>query len=270
MPDSWINPIPEDLKDCRESVLIRVPEEILQAQRKSRIEAALKAKEARERELYQLHCDKAEKGSGEYIFLIFPQYRKLVYQSHLVFSDWSDRKLDVLKDWGYEKQHAISISGKGRIVVWVYRNVINRKGEVVVPTDLRAKPFKKNNEDSELHIKIQNQSQDHYYSVFQIAALFLHYGFTEVKVNHRLGADVSGIYKGLSIAVEYEREKTRSVDGLKLQYLKASKEHDIVRYIVPSDAYSKVAGALGEESKTLGQPIVISRGSAVLDWLNSL
>lgn len=131
----------------------------------------------------------------------------------------------------------------------------------------RGQPFKyRMREDEharEMGQKVQNQSIDHYSSVVQLQALMIHYGFSGVRVSHRKGPDVTGEYKGKRIALQYEHKNTRSADGLQLQYLGESKEFDIVKYIVPYDAYLKVSEAIGSEN-------TIKRGEAVLDWLNSL
>lgn len=265
-PDTWVNPVPDELRDGVYPI-IRVPEEVLASERKARVEAALKAKEVREKELHRLACEKAEKGSGEYIFLILPQYRKLFYESKLAFEDWGEGSLDVLQEWGYVKQRCTSILGRGKSIVWCYKTLINRSGEVEVPNNRRGLPFKKDAAKDErlkvLRDKIPNQTTDHYFSVYQIASSLIFFGFQDVAVSHRLNADVTGFYRGKTYGFSYERAKTRSVDGLKLQYEKELQEVDELIYIVPFDAYNHACQAI-DSSK------VIKRGSSFLDYLNGL
>lgn len=255
---------PDFETDFSEAVIIRPPAEVLQQQQREKVAAAKKAAEERRLQLeWEKEQRRSGKYKGEYIFDILPIYRPLVYDSKIIIGTWSLTDLVFLRQWGYEKTVTSNVAGKGKVPVWYYKTLLNRRREVVVPTNLRAKPYIKLNTDSELHIKIQNQTTDHYFSVYQLAGLLLHFGFTEVKVNHRRGADVVGIYRGLEYGIEYEREKTRSVVDLKGQLLQNEKNYDVVKYICPGNAFSHVVAAVGENN-------VIPRGVAVLDWLNGL
>lgn len=243
---------------------------MLQAQRQARIEAARAAAEQRQRELYWQHYKKAEKGQADFIFLLYPQYRDIYYESKVVFSDWSDSNLDsTLLQWGFVKHNVAAVSRRGSINMFASAGLVNKNKDVDASFHLkRGQPFKyimKIDEHArEMGQKVQNQSLDHYSSVVQLQALMVHYGLTDIKVSHRLGADVSGRYNGKRIALEYEHSaKTRSIDGLKLQFQRDCNEADIVKYIAPSDDVFKLSEALGAEN-------VIRRGEAVLDFFNEL
>lgn len=264
----WINPVPADLRDCRESVIVQIPAEVLATQLQSRIDAVREAALNRQRELYWEEYYKIEKVSVDPVFVVYDRYKDLIHEHKIVFQDWADADLSYLIPNGYERYKVQSISRSGLTSCYCRRGLVEKNKEVDASFHKkRGQPFKyrmKQDEHArEIGSKVANQSLDHYTSVIQLHALLLHYNFEDIQVSHRSGPDLIAVYQDKSFCFEYEHQKTRSVEALQIRYESQCKEFDYVKYITPSEAYFKVVSAIG-------QPDTIRRGYMLLDFLNSV
>lgn len=95
--------------------------------------------------------------------------------------------------------------------------------------------------------KIEQQSQDHYHTVFQIAAYLIDHGFTDVVVNHYGDVDVVGTLNGRTYAFEYERDGSHTIRDIFEKFARAKQKYDHVTVVCMSTNKNAVIKAVEPE-----------------------
>ena len=108
-----------------------------------------------------------------------------------------------------------------------------------------------------------NQTVDHYSTVVQMAAYLGDIGFEKVECHHWNDVDVSAELNGKTYAFEYERDRSHSVDALKIKYGNAKEEYDCVFFVCPQTNERKVKQAVGKYNYS-------TRGFGLKDFIDSL
>jgi len=112
--------------------------------------------------------------------------------------------------------------------------------------------------------KVLNQSIDHYAMVLQIASYWLHKGAT-VQVYHYEDADVVVKMNGKTIAIEYERPGTHTVDQLISKNIRYQTKYDQLVFVVSAANYKVVSS-----SNCIGPDKTVVRGSRLLEYMDNL
>ena len=111
---------------------------------------------------------------------------------------------------------------------------------------------------------ILNQTLDHYGMVLQIASYLLHKGFS-VEVNHHDDADIVASMNGHTIAIEYERPGSHTVDQLIEKNQKLQTKYPRLVFVVTSTNYKMVSA-----DNCVGMEKTISRGVLLREYLENL
>jgi len=109
-----------------------------------------------------------------------------------------------------------------------------------------------------------NQTVDHYAMVLQIASYLLHRGAT-VEVNHYETADVVATINGVTIAVEYERDRSHTAQQLIEKNQKLLKQYDKVLFVSTSTNYKFISA-----DRCIGENQTAARGFMLREHLDNL
>ena len=111
--------------------------------------------------------------------------------------------------------------------------------------------------------KILNQTVDHYGTVLQIASYLLHRGFS-VEVNHHDDADVVATMNGKTIAIEYERPRSHTVNQLIDKNQRWQTKYGHVLFVVTSENYKLVSA-----ENCIGQQKTMKRGAMLQEYIEN-
>jgi hypothetical protein len=111
---------------------------------------------------------------------------------------------------------------------------------------------------------ILNQSIDHYGMVLQIASYLLHKGFS-VEVNHHDDADIVATMDGQTIAIEYERPGSHTVDQLIEKNQRLQTKYGRVVFVVTSTNFKLVSA-----DNCIGMEKTVTRGIVLREYLENL
>ena len=111
---------------------------------------------------------------------------------------------------------------------------------------------------------ILNQSIDHYGMVLQIASYLLHKGFS-VDVNHHDDADIVATMNDQTIAIEYERPGSHTVDQLIEKNQRLQTKYGRVVFVVTSTNFKVVSA-----DNCIGMEKTVTRGIVLREYLENL
>ena len=168
------------------------------------------------------------------------EFKWLISEHKIIFSDWIDGDPSVLLQQGYEKHQMPRIEKRGTVGVFMPIGSV-RNGRVILP-------------------HMGDMKLDHYSSVIQLAPVMQAENFEEITINHNQDVDIKGVKNGKWLGLEYEIKGSHTTEEL-IKKKAAALENGIdVRFICSSADYPFISGAVGED-------YTLTRGSAVVDFL---
>ena len=167
------------------------------------------------------------------------EYLTLAKENYIIFNEWIEGEDQAynLQKIGYKPQNPQNIINRGNVLCWVHEGTIKEDGN------------------------IKNQSQDHYFTVIQLAGLLIDMGFEDVKVNHSDDVDVSAKLHGKTYGFEYEHPDSHNKGEI----------IDKKRRSVPMYKHLLFIGSRANETllkEAAGLEFVRRRGSQLKTWLN--
>ena len=139
--------------------------------------------------------------------------------------------------------------GSAVIQNWTRHQVANAFGAGLVTAYIRDNP--------------DNQSQDHFSTVMQIAGKLALSGAEDVQIHHYDDADITFKIGENIHAIEYERIGSHNEPELIEKKIRQQSNYSNVMFVCASSYYKKL-------TKTLGNDFVIQRGQALQDYIDSI
>jgi hypothetical protein len=187
------------------------------------------------------------KPSTDSNYSIKPEYQWLVDSQRMIFKNWVDGDLSVLKSRGYESHRINRIAELGTITAYVPKGMVDEKGMVDLPGIGKMKFI-------------------HYAAVVQLAGLLVQLGYENVKVNHNGSVDVEGEItidgRLFRIGFEIETGNNKDLVGKKERALA---EFDIIKFI-PTSTKPAVLNPL---IAAVGEDYVITQGEQVYNFITN-
>lgn len=142
---------------------------------------------------------------------INPLVRKLVDENGICVSSWlleehEKHVEDYFTELRWTSQTCTSATGAGRLKVWVRPGLIR-------------------------NAKVGAQSEDHYFTVLQIAGYLLARGISRTTVHHTDNVDVSTSIDEKFVAFEFEKPGSHTSDQLLGKQKRAEEDHDICYFV---------------------------------------
>lgn len=146
---------------------------------------------------------------------INPLVRKLVEENGICLSSWileehENHVEDYFSALKWTSQTCTSAIGAGRLKVWVRPGLIRNE-------------------------KVGAQSEDHYFTVLQIAGYLRIHGISMVEVHHTDNVDVSTSIGEKFVAFEFEKPGSHTSDQLLRKQQRAEGDHDICYFVGTRD-----------------------------------
>lgn len=168
------------------------------------------------------------------------EFKWLISEHKIIFSDWIDGDPSILLQQGYEKHQVPRVEKRGTVGVFMQKGSV-RNGRVILP-------------------HLGDMKLDHYSSVIQLAPIMQAENFEEIDINHNQDVDIKGMKNGKWAGLEYEIKGSHTTEELIAKKAAALGKGMEVRFICSSADYPFIAGAVGED-------YTLARGSAVADFL---
>lgn len=110
---------------------------------------------------------------------------------------------------------------------------------------------------------IGNETIDHYTTLLDLAGSLVIRGVTDIRINHNSDVDIVANINGQTIAFEYERPRTHTVDEIFIKKQNAEKQYGRCVFICQKANYDQVCQAVGKQN-------TIMRGIELKKYLDKL
>lgn len=170
------------------------------------------------------------------------EFKWLISDHKIVFSDWIDGDASVLLQQGYEKHQVARVEKRGTVGVFMPRGSV-KNGKVVLP-------------------HMGDMKLDHYASVIQFAPILQAENFEEIAINHNQDVDIKAMKNGKWLAFEYEIKGSHTTEELIKKKATALEKGYEVRFVCSSADYPFISGAVGAD-------YTLARGAAVADFIKN-
>jgi AAA-like domain len=174
-------------------------------------------------------------------FMVYPELQKRCEEQKILFADWCEGDLSKLLNQGYEKRKLQKVAGNGTMTAYVPVGMVDSKEMIDIP-------------------HVGKMSFVHYYSVVQLAALFILNGYRNVRICHSGGVDIEADKEGKKIALEYETDVHDGKELLK-KLERALGAYDVTKFICSSTDASFIKKHVGK--------YLITRGDNVMKFISS-
>ena len=168
------------------------------------------------------------------------EFKHLISEHKIIFSDWIEGDSSVLLQQGYEKHQVARVEKRGTVGVFMPKGSV-RNGRVILP-------------------HLGDMTLDHYSSVIQLEPSMQAENFEEITINHNEDVDIKGRKNGKWLGIEYEIKGSHTTEELIAKKAAALGKGMEVRFVCSSADYPFISGAVGED-------YTLARGSAVADFL---
>jgi hypothetical protein len=185
----------------------------------------------------------AENPSTDGGFMVSPEYKWLVDDQRIIFSDWCRGDASTLLLQGYERHKVARIAENGTTTAYVPAGMV-KDGLIDLP-------------------HFGKQSLDHYASVIQLAGLLSVNGFEEISIIHDAEVDISAKIGGLRVAFEYEKYDHKSPDIWMRKKAAALEKYDLVKFVCSAVDAKQIV-------KVVGENYILRRGAAVSEFIQTL
>lgn len=185
----------------------------------------------------------AENPSSEGEFMVLPEYKWLIDDQRIIFSDWCRGDASTLLIQGYERHKMARIAESGTTTAYVPAGMV-KDGLIDLP-------------------HFGKQSLDHYASVIQLAGLLSINGFEEISIIHNQEVDISAKIGGLRVAFEYEKYDHKSPDIWMRKKAAALEKYDIMKFVCSAVDARQIV-------KVVGENYILRRGAAVSEFIKTL
>ena len=170
------------------------------------------------------------------------EFKWLISEHKIIFSDWIEGDASTLLQQGYEKHYVQRVEKTGRVVAFFPKGVV-KNGLMKLPG-------------------IGDMTLDHYASVVNLGALMQEEKFDEITINHNDKEDLRGKKNGKILKLEYEIKGSHTTEELIKKKATAIEDGSTVRFICSSSDYPFISQAVGED-------YTLSRGVTVADFLHN-
>jgi len=171
-----------------------------------------------------------------------PQFKHLITEQKIIFSDWVDGDASLLLQQGYEKHQVARVEKRGTVGAFMPRGTVVN-GLVKLP-------------------HLGDMKLDHYSSVVQLAALAQGLGYDEITINHNQDVDLKARKNGKLVGLEYEIKGSHTTEELVAKKATAIRNGLEIRFVCSSTDYPFIAKAVGAD-------YTLQRGEAVVDFLRN-
>lgn len=170
------------------------------------------------------------------------EYKWLISDHKIIFSDWIEGDASVLLQQGYEKHQVARVEKRGTVGVFMPRGSV-KNGRVILP-------------------HMGDMKLDHYASVIQFAPILQAENFEEIAINHNQDVDIKAMKNGKWLAFEYEIKGSHTTEELIKKKATALEKGYEVRFVCSSADYPFISGAVGAD-------YTLARGAAVADFIKN-
>jgi len=170
------------------------------------------------------------------------EFKWLISEHKMIYSDWIGGDSSVLLQQGYEKHFVQRVEKTGRVAAFLPKGVV-KNGLIKLPG-------------------MGDMTLDHYASVVNLGALMQDEKFDEITINHNDKEDLRGKKNGKILKLEYEIKGSHTTGELIQKKATAIGDGSEVRFICSSSDYPFISGAVGED-------YTLQRGAAVADFLRN-
>lgn len=156
---------------------------------------------------------------------IIDMFVELAKKEGVVFLNWVEGEDPgyTLERLGYTKYNPRNMLKRGNVICWAHENKV--KGDE----------------------NVGNQTQDHFFSVIQLAGILLSLGFTDVEVHHRDDVDVSARLDGEMYGFEYEHPDSHDLQELIEKKRRGIAKYKHVLFISPKANEVQLIHAVGDD-----------------------
>lgn len=170
------------------------------------------------------------------------EFKHLIAEHKIIFSDWFDGDSSVLLQQGYEKHQVSRVNKPGTVGVFLPKGSV-RNGRIILP-------------------HLGDMKLIHFSDVIQLAPLMQSENFEEITINHNQDVDIKGRKNGKWLGLEVEIKGSHTIEELIAKKAAALGKGMEVRFICSSADYPYISKAVGED-------YTLQRGSAVADFLKN-
>jgi len=184
-----------------------------------------------------------ENPSTEGEFMVLPEYKWLIDDQRIIFSDWCQGDASTLLIQGYERHKVARIAESGTTTAYVPAGMV-KDGLIDLP-------------------HFGKQTLDHYASVIQLAGLLSVNGFEEISIIHDAEVDISAKIGGLRVAFEYEKYDHKAPEIWMKKKAAALEKYDMVKFVCSAVDAKQIV-------KVVGENYILRRGAAVSEFIKTL
>lgn len=170
------------------------------------------------------------------------EFKHLIADHKIIFSDWFDGDSSVLLQQGYEKHQVSRVNKPGTVGAFLPKGSV-RNGRIILP-------------------HLGDMKLIHFSDVIQLDPLMQSENFEEITINHNQDVDIKGRKNGKWLGLEVEIKGSHTTEELIAKKAAALGKGMEVRFICSSADYPFISGAVGED-------YTLKRGSDVADFLKN-